>query len=537
MVKQNQYEKGLKLAEEVLKESQELGISFQEVDSINTMVEILWRLGRFDECLALIEQGEKILHNLPKEKEELAEIDQKIATLLFHKGIIHYFKGNMDQALKYSQKSLIIRKHVGNKHLIAISLNSIGNILEQKGDLDQAMEYHQKSLVLRREIGNKKDIAASLNNIGNINWQKGDLDQALEFYQQSLTLHEELGLKQGIANTLNNIGLVHEKKGNLSQALEYLQQSLELKRQLGHKVGVAWTLLNIGIVYTQKGNLNHALEYLQQSFALNTDIGDKIRTATSLYRIGIVYRLKGDLDQCLDYSEKSLTIREEIGNSIYISKSLLSLVSIAIEKKNLEQARKFVEQLRQINKKEDNKAIDQRWKIGEAMLLKTHSRMKDKLKAQEIYLQIVEEDIIDHELTIIAMLSLCELLINEFKAFGETEVLQEIKNYIHKLYALAKEQNSLPLIIDTLILQARFAMIDGNLSIALSFLENAEETAEKKELGQFIEKVSYEKQQLEEQYDIWQELIHSNTPFQIRLEQARLSEYIKAAQRMMNIRE
>lgn len=46
-------------------------------------------------------------------------------------------------------------------------------------------------------------------------------------------------------------------------------------------------------------------------------------------------------------------------------------------------------------------------------------------------------------------------------------------------------------------------------------------------------KVSDEKQHLEDQFDHWLHLIQSNTPFQVRLEEARLIDYIKKAKKLV----
>ncbi|MFX0123458.1 MAG: hypothetical protein ACFFAE_07435 [Candidatus Hodarchaeota archaeon] len=47
-----------------------------------------------------------------------------------------------------------------------------------------------------------------------------------------------------------------------------------------------------------------------------------------------------------------------------------------------------------------------------------------------------------------------------------------------------------------------------------------------------IEKVSSERHLIEKQYDKWQELIQRNAPFRVRLEEARLKDYIKDGLKM-----
>ena len=127
------------------------------------------------------------------------------------------------------------------------------------------------------------------------------------------------------------------------------------------------------------------------------------------------------------------------------------------------------------------------------------------------------------------MLNLCELLLDELKAFGQQEVFLEVSSLINQIYNLAQHTTSFPLIVDALILQAKFAMVEGNLIAAENFLVQASITVEEKNLGLLQEKTELEKNRLKEQLESWQKLIQDNRPIKERLEKAQLEEYISAA--------
>ena len=65
-----------------------------------------------------------------------------------------------------------------------------------------------QGLALRREVGDKRLIAGSLNNLGNVAWLQGDYRLARELYTESLVLRRRLGDKSGMSIGLNNLGLV-----------------------------------------------------------------------------------------------------------------------------------------------------------------------------------------------------------------------------------------------------------------------------------------------------------------------------------------
>ena len=83
----------------------------------------------------------------------------------------------------------------------------------------------------------------------------------------------------------------------------------------------------------------------------------------------------------------------------------------------------------------------------------------------------------------------------------------------------------------------KFAVIEGELQQALEYLDQALMTAEEKNLGLLFEQLVREKRQLQEEYGKWQELIRRNASVQERLEQARLSDFIVEARKMVGMLE
>ncbi|MHA2497346.1 MAG: hypothetical protein ACXAEI_17875, partial [Candidatus Hodarchaeales archaeon] len=142
---------------------------------------------------------------------------------------------------------------------------------------------------------------------------------------------------------------------------------------------------------------------------------------------------------------------------------------------------------------------------------------------------------VNQQLTVMAMVNLCELLVDELKAYGESGALLEAKKLGEKLSTLAEKQSSFSLVVNARILQAKFAMVEGKLTDATNLLEKAKITAEDKGLGLLVEKVISETQQMEKEYDKWQNLIQRNAPFYERLEQARFQEHLNDALKIVRL--
>ncbi|MFX0090579.1 MAG: tetratricopeptide repeat protein [Candidatus Hodarchaeota archaeon] len=548
MNKLGKLEEALKLSDLALQKSEKNGMYLQAIDARLRKANVLWRFGKLEESLNLVTEGEeivqKIIHEHPTKasrrrfsflqrhralkhvQEKTLELTPREASLLTQKGSIYWMRGRLDEALELFQQSLVMREKIGNKMEIAESSNSVGIIYAIKGDSDRALRYFEQCSELFAELNHKQNYARTLNNIGNIYASKGELDQALEYYHQSLTLGEEIGNKQQVAQTLNNIGNMHMSKGELNQALEYCQRSLDLKREIGNELNIAESLNNIGMIYWQQRELNQALEQFEKCLALFEELNNKRGIARSLNNSGIIYMEKGDLKQALTFLKRSLTLKEEIGNNLDTSYTLFFLILITIDKNKPDEAQKYLQRLQEINAQEDNKIISQRTRVAEALLLKTSSRVRNWGKAVELLEQIVEEEMVDHELTVLALLTLCDLLLGELRMSDDLEVLKAVKNLVKRLLEIAKQQNSFWLLAETYVLQSKLALLELDIQSAQSFLTQAQLMANKKGLQRLVLKISNEHDALLDQISLWEELVTRNATITERAELAHLDDLV-----------
>lgn len=477
------YEETLKLTETIIRESQRQRKRLHLVDVLIARAEALSFLGRYEEGLDVIKQGEHEL--VPLARDQPAEIPQRTAALLYHKGMIYLWKGEIDRTWEYGQQSLALREKLGHKKEIADSLVYFGWFYRLKGELDQAMEYGQQSLALAKELGHKLAIGWSLYLIGNIYAAKGELDRALEKHQQSLVLAEELGSKLLIAWLLNIIGYTYLLKGELDQALEYGQQSLVLHEELDLKPAIAVVRNTIGEIYHQRGDLEQAVAHLEQSLAL---------------------------------FEKS-------GVNSFMAWPLFHLISIAIDTASFDRAQLYLQRLQQLNEQEDNKRISMIYRVAEALVLKTSPRARHRVKAEELLEQVAKEEVV-HATTVTARLNLCDLLLAELRTSDDPDLLGEVQTHVTRLLEIATQQHSHWLWAETYVLQAKLALVELNVQGARRFLDQAQRLAEERGLQRLAMRISTEHDTLLDQLGQWQDFIDRNASLKERAELARLEEQV-----------
>ncbi|MFQ5980401.1 MAG: tetratricopeptide repeat protein [Candidatus Heimdallarchaeota archaeon] len=525
LVRMGDHKDGLELAKRVLNKHQGQLQPLQEADGLLTIGDAYEKLGKFNEGLAVIDQSESLLITMAPKHVSL--IAPRRALLLGCKGRILWRKGHLNEALTLFQQSLSLSEEIDSKEDISDALNNIGNIFWQKGDLDRALEYYLQSLQLREEIGNKQKISGSLNNIGNIYGEKGELDRSLEYYQNSLILREKIGNKQDIAGSLANIGITYYRKGDLDRALNFYERSLTIDKEIGNSQDIALSLGMIGEIHGLKGDLTQALGYFKESLELRKVIGNKQQIAMSLNCLSLIFHQKGDLDQAQAHLEESLTISEEIEDNLIISETLFYLVSVTTDKGSLETARQYLAQLQQANEHAENKIVNQRYRVAEALVLKMSSRTRSRGRAEEILEQVAGEEIVHHELTVSALLNLCDLLLTDLRTTNDPEVLTYVQRHVDRLEEIAKLQRSNWLLAEVFVLRSKLALVELDLQEARRFLTLAQLTAEEWGLHRLAKAISGEHDELLQQTHQWQKLLANNPSLGERLDFAQLEDVVK----------
>lgn len=361
---------------------------------------------------------------------------------------------------------------------------------QRKGILTKALETQQRSLELKKEFNNKRDISFSLINVGVIFQLKGELDKASNYYQKGLLQSEEIDYKPSIALALNNLGNMFSLKGNPDLAIEYYERSLNLYKELGVKPRIAMLLFNIGIYCRQKGNIKEAFDNFNQS----------------------------------------LIIYEEMGNNIGSAEVLFQFVQEAIEINDQELIQEYLEKLHQINKSVNIRSIDQLFRLAKALSLKVSNQSRNRTKAIVILEQIIEEEITDHQLTVKAMIHLCDMLIKELKLTAETELFREIKDLVQKLQEVAEEQSSNSILAEIYRLEALLALAELDLKEAGQLLQKGLALTEEKGLESIASNICEEQNRLNEQIKLWEDLQKRKAPLKETLQYVRIEESMKQLQ-------
>ncbi len=126
--------------------------------------------------------------------------------------------------------------------------NTLGMAHLHDGEFPPAVENLQRSLDLKRELGDRLGEATLLNNLGVVHYHAGDDEQARTYYAGSLEIKEEIGDGYGRAIALANLALIETHLGQFDAAAD----CLEAAEDSAGTVGARWLMPEIRRIAAQR---------------------------------------------------------------------------------------------------------------------------------------------------------------------------------------------------------------------------------------------------------------------------------------------
>ncbi len=188
-------------------------------------------------------------------------------------GTTFYYQKKWEDAERYIQDALDVRKRIGDMQGIGDCLNALGAIAQNQEKLDIAADYFNQAVEIKMNLNDLRGVAYLQNNLGNIHFLKQDYDKAIRHFNESYTLLKEMKDQIGMAYCVHNIGGAYEALGCHSDAIKSLQEAVAIRTQIQDKGGIAEGLWSLGDVHCATGNYEMALQTLQSAADLFEELG------------------------------------------------------------------------------------------------------------------------------------------------------------------------------------------------------------------------------------------------------------------------
>ena len=474
--------------------------------------------GKYKEA---IELG-KIAYQLSKKLDLIAE---SVDALLIKAHVIYF--GKREEAIGIIMDTERIFKPLMDDSTFDYSRQQAdilllrSKICRSKGELNEALELAKECLSIQQNLNNKLDLSNIYYHLGELYLYKSDSHSGLDYAMKSLDIQEELGNKSGIAKSLYLVGTSYFVRGNFDQALKFEKQSLKTD-EISNLTKIESLDLLAGI-YINRGQLDRAIRYRKRAIniAQKENYGEQL--IISYYGIATIYRRKGEFELATNYLKTSLDLSIKSNSSYGIQASLFILILTNLDNNSIDQARIYLKQLKEFSDQTESNVYKNIFLIAKALVLKNSGRIRNLTEAEVLLKKFTEKEIQTPIIYRLALVNLCEIFLEELKFTNNVEVLDEIGPLINKIYKVAEEQNAYSWLAETILLQAKLALIQMNFDKTKQLLTQAQRIAELHGFVLLALRISTEHDNLLAQLNEWDKLKQKNAPMSERIELASLN--------------
>ncbi|AUB56432.1 hypothetical protein BK007_10685 [Methanobacterium subterraneum] len=284
--------------------------------------------------------GEKDYSTSLKELlEHLWEYQEAEASLMVDIATLQYENGDINDALGFLEKSVIIYHELGFAEDEAIILDLIGDVYIGADDIPNALDYYNRSLKLclslnmplKAEVTDKIKKYGEYLQINEDGVDKGKLGSDDEsFLSPDVDVdysidYVNIGIKLDDIISLLDESAVYSTYQEFRNPMAQLEEAYEMAHSIGDENGEGAILLIMGDLSLKDEKTKKSLEFFKRSLNSYQKIGDMKGQAISKLMIGTALFLLGETEEGSDYLRKSMDIIKDL-EDVNIEKAALALL-------------------------------------------------------------------------------------------------------------------------------------------------------------------------------------------------------------------
>lgn len=175
------------------------------------------------------------------------------------RGYFHWARGALIDAIADYQQAVWFWQHVNFKVEMATTLNDLGYALAEQGYFDDGRALVRDGLRLRRELGSRARVAMSMNTLAAIDLRQGNYTDAIQGAERALYIFSFLGNIRGAGLALitlaeakrrysgtERVSAPDQKVSYLRQALQHAQDAWRHFQGTGEQLRQAIALIEMG---------------------------------------------------------------------------------------------------------------------------------------------------------------------------------------------------------------------------------------------------------------------------------------------------
>ncbi len=323
--------------------------------------------------------------------------------------------------------------------------------------------------------------------------------------------------------------------GEFNTALEFAEKALETSIQKrDYIVNLKDRILQLGDLWKQ-GKFKECYEIMmltKEKLREGVDFDDTQEAIVKSYvTLGVLNYNQGLFEESLGNLTKAMDLIDRYGLTSDTCQIHYYVGLNALELDNPKRAKEEMDILLARDSEHGCEITPHHVKLMEALILMKQDTWKDKAEAENLFEEVLDIQSLPYETKVFALIQYCNLLVDQLKSVSNKEVFEKAKSITQQIYHLANAQGSYTLIVNSLLLQVKFSILDLDLKGAYELLDQAEKIADEKKLSFHLLQIDNLRKLIENELEEIDNTIRRNLSLKERVEMMNYQDYFDLALR------
>ena len=229
---------------------------------------------------------------------------------------------------------------------LAAAYSKMGKVHEALGQFDDALYCYAVGLSMRREMGPRHDVPLSMVNLAGLHLLRGETGKAQDYLDTAMAEAEEVGNHWALGRASVLRARIAVARGETRHARGLLRRALSECRAARDRTGKseAWTML--GHANFRDGRAQRALVHFRRALRLRQEIGDQAAVGTSWADLGAAHEAAGELESAVLAYRRAADTARRISSDKGLGLALTNLGRVQLESGNPRKAREILTEAR-----------------------------------------------------------------------------------------------------------------------------------------------------------------------------------------------
>lgn len=251
-------------------------------------------------------------------------MEQK-AWFYFSEADLFVHNGEQEKGMKSLLSAMkLLEGPVRNESLKAMTLNDIGVVYFMQKDFNNALKYYNQAVELRKKNAEYRALASTYNNIGSVFKNIEKTDSARFYYLKSYEIRTKIADSMGISGVYNNLGVLAEKEKKFELAAEFYNKAFFLGISYGDSLSALPMLINVGNAYWRAKDFQNAEKTLETAIKIAKSSNSSFLESKANMVLAKLFSEKGDHKKAFDLlvAANTLNLKHSNSETLKITKEL-----------------------------------------------------------------------------------------------------------------------------------------------------------------------------------------------------------------------